>query len=194
MRRRPPLSTFSRALFDAFFADECMTRAAALSYYATLSFGPVLLISLWVATLLGVDAQQAMAEEFRQLLGPPAGDAVEEILSSAESEESSGALAASFSGAMLLFTATGAFAQLQDTLNIIWRVDDSSPDASVVSWLRSRLLSLGMLLVLVVLALISTIASLLIAATLDEQALAASLLNNTAVSYTHLTLPTIQPV
>ena len=70
--------------------------------------------------------------------------------------------------ALLLFSATGAFAQMQYSLNAIWDVQPK-PGGGLWRWLRKRILSLGMILgigfLLLVSLGVSTVLNLLFAGT-----------------------------
>jgi membrane protein len=57
--------------------------------------------------------------------------------------------------AILLFTATGVFAQLQHSLNQAWQVEPNPDASSWKSFLIKRILSLGMIIVIAFLLLVS---------------------------------------
>lgn len=166
-----------------FSDDEAMTRAAALAFYSALSFAPLLVLLLWTTSLLGPEAEQATLQQVQQLVGPQAGEAVSAIIENAEQRPSIGSFSAIFSIAALLFSATGVFAQLQETLNRIWDVEPK-PGGGVRQFLRTRLLSTGMLaavgFVLVVSLVVSTVISLLLSR-LGPLVLAGSFITNTLV-------------
>ena len=60
-------------------------------------------------------------------------------------------------GCLLIFTATGVFAQLQYALNRVWEVEPDPEQGGVQSFLLNRLLSLGMILVIGFLLLVSLV-------------------------------------
>jgi membrane protein len=166
-----------------FSADEAMTRAAALAFYSALSFAPLLVLLLWTTALLGPSAEEALLQQVHQLIGPQAGETVSAIIENAEQRPSLGSFSAVFSIAALLFSATGVFAQLQDTLNRIWDVEPK-PGGGVRQFLRTRLLSTGMLaavgFLLVVSLVVSTAISLLLS-WLGPLVAAASFITNVVV-------------
>ena len=147
-----------------FLDDNAMTWAAAIAFYAALSFGPLLVLLLWASGLLGADAQNALVGQFQQLIGPEAAPALREILANAESSPARG-WAAIISIGVLLFSASGVFAQLQAALNAVFDVKAkpaASTTGSAWAYLRRRLLSMGMIASLLFILVVSLIASTVI--------------------------------
>jgi len=79
----------------------------------------------------------------------------------AASRGDSGATATLVSSALLLFTASGVFAELRDALNTIWRVR-SVPALNWGQWFRNRLVSMAMVLVVGFLLLVSRVLTTLL--------------------------------
>jgi len=154
-----------RSTIADFIADDALTHGAAVAFYAALSLSPVLLLLVYVAGLLGTSQQQAIVQELEKLLGPQAGQAVQTVLEASASNPSAHSVAGLVTLAVIIFSASGVFVQLQYALNKLWNV---KPDArvSVWSWLRKRLLSLGMILALGFLLLCSLAASAALSVTL----------------------------
>jgi len=134
-----------RAAASDFLDDNAMTLAASLAFYSALSLAPLLVILISAASLLGSDRQSRIVAEIETAVGPQAGEAVHEIIQSGEKQQQTGTLATVAGFAVLLFSATGVFAQMQDSLNAIWEVQ-AKPGQGLWRWLRKRILSLGMLL------------------------------------------------
>jgi membrane protein len=128
-----------------FLDDKAMTLAASLAFYSALSLAPLLVILISVASLLGSDLQGRVVAEIETAIGPEAGEAVHEIIQSGEQQQQTGTLATIAGFAVLLFSATGVFAQMQDSLNAIWEVQ-AKPGRGLWRWLRKRILSLSILL------------------------------------------------
>ena len=158
------------ALFD-FFNDRGFVWAAALAFYAALSFAPLVMLTLYATAQLGPDVQEKVVAQFGDLLGGAAGDTLQEIIDNAEKKENSGFWASMVSIGVLIFSASGVFGQLQAALNAIWEVR-AKPGNSVLAFLRSRLLSLGMIGSLLFLLLASLAASTVLNAVLDGLGLA----------------------
>ena len=141
-----------------FFDDEAMTRAAAVAFYTALSFAPLLILLIWISSSLSSDITRQMVQQVEQVVGPQAGEAVDMVVKNAEQEKNAGTLAGMLSILVLLFSASSVFAQLQKSMNRIWDVE-RKPGAGVGGWLRTRLLSFGMLLVIAFLLAVSLVVS-----------------------------------
>ena len=107
--------------------DDALTLSAALAYYGIFSIPPLLIIILAVATVLFGEsaAQGRIMHEIGGTVGEPVAVAVQGILQSAH-RSGSGWFASLVAGVTLFFVASGAFVQLQHSLNIIWKVRASS--------------------------------------------------------------------
>lgn len=156
--RRPGLWVLLRTTVKEWIENDAPVQAAALSYYTAFSIAPLLVIAVAVAGFLfGEEAARGeVKEQIVGLVGPSGAEVIEGMMQSANSA-GSGVLATLLGLLALFFGATGAFAQLQDSLNHIWRVE---PKAEGVSgFLRTRLLSLGLVLGVGFLLLVSLVIS-----------------------------------
>jgi len=122
------------------------TLGAALAYFMVFSIAPLLLLLLALAGLIygPEDARGRLAGELENTLGPDASTAVQDIL---RNMDASGATSVSLGvgAVLLLFGASGVFAELQRALNAIWGVKPKPGFVGgVVGFLRGRFLSLGM--------------------------------------------------
>ena len=131
---------------SAWADDNAPSMGAALAFYTVFSLAPVLIVAISVAGL--AFGQKAAEGEFlRQLqglLGETGARAVQAILQSAD-RPALGIIASAFGIGTLLVGASGAFVELQDALNKIWKVQCSSENV----WLRvirERFLSFGLVL------------------------------------------------
>jgi membrane protein len=156
-----------KQLFQETFAewskDKASRLAAALSYYTIFSVAPLLIIAIAVAGL--VFGRQAATDqivyEIRGLVGDQGAQIIQTILQNA-SKTTSGILATVIGIATLLIGASGAFGQLQDSLNTIWEVKPKS-GRGVKGMLRDRFLSFSMVLVIGFLLLVSLLLSAFLA-------------------------------
>jgi membrane protein len=158
-RRPKNLLAFLRRIYVRWSEDRVPKLAAALAYYTSFSIAPILLIAIAVAGLVfGPDAARgAVSREISGLVGPRIGEGVETLLKLAWQPKAG--LWATLLGALaLLFGASGVFGELQDSLNIIWKVRRSRTAGWWVT-LRHRFLSLGMVLVIGFLLLVSLVLS-----------------------------------
>lgn len=142
----------------SFIDDNALSRAAAISFYATTSLAPVLLIVIAIAGLaVGHEAAQfAVSLQLSGLLGPQGADLVEAIVTGAD-DKSRGAFAISVAALTLIVTASGVFGEMQTALNQIWRAEP--PYVSLSRLLRARVVSLGLVGALGFLLLVSLAAS-----------------------------------
>ena len=140
-----------------FFKDDCTRLAAALSYYTVFSLPPLLVLLLAIASIV-LDPAQVQGEVERQiggLLGAEGGAQIRTIMESAERPDVNRPLAAMVSIGALLFGATGAFMALQGSLNRAWSVQPDPAMGGLRNFVTKRILSLGMVLAIAFLLLVS---------------------------------------
>ena len=143
--------------------DNCSSMGAALAFFSLLSMGPLLLLVIAVTGLvLGRDeAQTLLLTQLAGLLGDTGAEGVTTVLESTSSREG-GIMTTAISGAILLIGATTVFAELQDDLNRIWKCEPAKSNG-VWAFVRKRLLSFGLVLVLGFLLLVSLAVSAFVA-------------------------------
>ena len=144
---------------DEWLDDRGFTRAASLSYYTVFSVAPLLLIAVAVAGIVfGRDAVTGQLQsELQGLVGESAAATIQEMMKSAVTQ-GGGVLATIAGVALVIVGATGAFVELQDTLNDMWGVDKNKT-SGVIGFIRARVLSLAMVLVVAFLLLVSLVIS-----------------------------------
>ena len=144
-----------RQTFDDWVRHRCISKGAALAFYALLSFAPVLVLVIAVAgAIFGPEA--ATGEVLRQLnglIGRDGAAAIEAMIKGAH-EEDLGGVASLVAGVVLLVGSTTAFAELKDSLDEIWS-EHAEPATGLLGALKGRLLSFGLVLVLGFLMLVS---------------------------------------
>lgn len=157
--RFAPLFHLVRAAISSWVADFAPSMGAALAYYTAFSVAPLLVIVIAVAALVfGQDAAQAaILEQARELLGPQGVAAIESMLASAQ-QPKQGVIASIVGIVALLVGATTVFAELESDLNRIWKVT-SKKRPGLWGFLRARILSIGMILAIGFLLLVSLIIS-----------------------------------
>jgi membrane protein len=144
---------------SGFMADEALSRAAAIAYFTIFSIAPLLLIVIAIAGLVfGQEAAQAaIMGQFSGLMGKGSGDALASMLQSAGSQsQKSGTIATIIGIVALLITASGAFGEIQSSLNKIWKAE---PKAGLSRLVRARIASLGLVMTLGFLMLVSLVIS-----------------------------------
>jgi membrane protein len=142
----------------SYVADNCLSRGAAIAYYTVFALAPVLLIVIAVAGLLfGSDeARGAVVAQVTELMGKPSADAIQTMLKGA-AHRGSGMIATVVGVVTLLVAASGVFSEMQAALNAIWRAKPR--EGAVWGLLRTRLVSLGLVLTLGLLLMVSLIVS-----------------------------------
>ena len=134
-----------------------------------LSLAPILVLFLWLSTSLGPDMQARLTAHMSSLIGPQGAELVRIIVENAEHDVATASVAGWMSLATLLLSATAVFGQMQVALNVVWALHVKKANGlGIVAWLRKRLLSLGLVLVLGFLLLVSLVLSSTIAAVMHQ--------------------------
>lgn len=159
-----PLGRVLQLTLDGFLADRGPRMGAALAYYTLFSLAPLLLIVVSVAGLVwGGDAVRGeLVGQLETLLGNTAASTVEQMLKSV-AWPVGGWMNTLLGLGLMLVGSTTMFAELQDALDTIWRVP-ARPVQGWLNWLRTRLLSFGLILGLSFLLLVSLLLDALMAA------------------------------
>ena len=144
------------ALLNAWLDDRCMSRAAALSFYAIFSLAPILLLLVVIAGHFA-DSASVVAKIIsitQQLVGPASATLLHDMLSSVHWRNATG-WPATLALVMLLVGATSAFDELKDSLDDIWGTRKNSSGTLRAIWSRILAFILIVFLALLVLASIS---------------------------------------
>jgi len=154
------------AAANAWMDDYAPSMGAALSYYALFSLAPLLVLIIAIAGMVfGQDAAQgAIIAQFQGIMGKEGAAALQGLLKAAR-EPSTGVVASIVGGVLLLVGATATFAELQTDLDRIWQVPAKEKPSGLWGWLRSRVLSFGLVLGLAFMLMISLVVSAALAAT-----------------------------
>ncbi len=139
-------SSFVRSITGAlagFSRDRCPTMAAALAFYAAFSLAPMLVIVIAVAGyFVGLEAAQGrLIGEIGSLVGEDGARVVQAMLSSAW-KSGQGGPSTWISAAGVAVGASATFAQLNQSLNVIWNQTPSQK--AWLTMLRVRLTSFGL--------------------------------------------------
>lgn len=154
-----------KAAFQQWNRDKASRLAASLAYYTLFSLAPLLILVIAIASLFFDSAavRDQLMEQIESLMGGTSADFVRTVLENANRPGGdSGWVASIISIVLLLIGATGVLTQLQMSLNTIWNVE-ARTDIGLMNLVRKRLLSLGMILVIGFLLLVSLVVSSLIA-------------------------------
>jgi membrane protein len=135
-------------------SDNASTTGAALAFFCAFSLAPLLVIVLTVAGLI-VGANAAFGQvgaQLNSLFGPSTAAIVLDAVKKAEQPQ--GLLATLVSVVTLLIGATTVLAAIEAALEQIWKSAAIAPQG-IRGWLRTRFLSLGFILTLGFLLLVS---------------------------------------
>ncbi|HXT02374.1 MAG TPA: YihY/virulence factor BrkB family protein [Elusimicrobiota bacterium] len=144
--------------------DQVPMMGAALAYYMMFSIAPLLVIAIGAAGIVfGKKAASEVFQSIQGLLGAKGAAAINSMVTSAAAKPNSGVIATVIGFVTLAAGASGVFSQLQQSLDIIWRVA-AKPGATWRVMVRQRLFSLGMIAVIGLLLLVSLVVSAAISA------------------------------
>ena len=146
------------ALIKRFVEADLITQAASLSFYTLLSLAPLLVLLLWLTASLYPPAQASLVAQIGSLAGDNAAAVAETVIRNADEQPDIGSLAGVWSTVLLFVGSTVVFAQLQGALNLIFRTGGEQL-GGLKAWLRKRVFSLGVVLALGFLLIVSMIAT-----------------------------------
>lgn len=148
--------------YNEFLDDKGFKMAAALSYYAAFSLGPLLIIIIAIAGLVfGEEAVKGQVFlEMRNLVGSDGAVMIETIVKGA-SDKSTGIFAGILSIVLLILGSLGVFIELQESLNIIWGVEPK-PGRGIWGFIKTRLVSFSMVVASAFLMMVSLVINSLI--------------------------------
>jgi membrane protein len=147
------------ATYTKWNEDHAQGLGAALAFYAVFSLAPLLLIGIAIAgAVFGQEASQGqIMGQIQDLVGEESANAIKGMIEEGR-KPATGIIATVLAMVMLLLGATGVFAQLQEALNTIWRVEEK-PGEGFGKILKDRFVSLMVVLGTGLLLLISLIIS-----------------------------------
>jgi membrane protein len=154
-----------RSAVEAWVADSGASMGAALAYYTLFSIAPLALIVIAVAGLVfGADATRGeLVAQVSGLIGRDGAAAIDTLLQHA-SRPAAGLGASAIGIVTLLLGATSVVTELQADLDRIWRVPPDTHTSTLWILVRARLLSIGLILALGFLLLVSLVVSAALAA------------------------------
>lgn len=132
--------------------------AGSLAFYTLFSLAPTIIIAVTViGVVMGEEAAQGqIVAQLQGTLGTDAAFAIQEAVAQSRIEES-GLLPTLLGVGALVIGATTVFAQMQFSLNTIWGVTAKPTSNSVFRFIKSRLLSLTVVLSIGFILLVSLV-------------------------------------
>lgn len=135
------------------------SKGAALAFYTLFSMTPILILAIAGAGYFyGAEAAQGeIVAQLEQLVGRSGAQAIRALLAGAR-DPSAGLSATMIAAVLLLVGATSVFVELKGSLDELWGIEPPK-GLAVVVFLRTRLHSFGLVLVLAFLLLVSLVLS-----------------------------------
>lgn len=153
-----------RAAANAWSDHRAASMGAALAFYATFSIAPILVITIAIAgAVFGAEAARGeVVAQFQGLTGESGAETIQSLLAGAY-HSGLGLWASAIAGITLLVAATSVFAELKNSLDVIWGTPMPAR-SGIIELVRSRLLSFGLILTIGFLLLVSLGISAVLAA------------------------------
>ena len=152
-----------KEIYYEFSNDDVMTQSAALAFYSGLAFAPLMTVAVWATKVFfGPESKMKVVDAFKAVIGPQAAEPLKQLLDPASKQAgASMTVAGIISIVLVIFSASGVFGQLQAALNAIWHVE-AKPSSGMMGFIRKRLLSMGMLMSILFLLMVSLVISTMI--------------------------------
>lgn len=160
----PNVWTILTATFMSFSEDNGLKLSASLAYYTIFSIAPLLILIISLAGLfLGpMAASNSLFQHISGYVGVEAAKQIQEIIKNLHLSGKSGFTV--IIGIIILFVgASSIFIEIQDSLNIIWRVK-AKPKRGWLKLIQNRFLSFSLIISLGFLLLSSLLINLVLSA------------------------------
>lgn len=138
-------------------AHKSARLAAALAYYTIFAMAPLLIIAIAIAGLVfgHSGASHQILGQIGGLIGQKGEQQLATMVSAAD-RPTTGVIAAVLGIVTLIFAASGVVLQLQDAIDVVWDVKQQ-PSGGIWQTVRTRILSITLLIALVFLLIVSLI-------------------------------------
>lgn len=152
------------ATFMGFINDNGLKLSASLAYYTVFSIAPLIILVISISSLVlrHYSFNDALYDQMSHFIGAGATKQLQEVVKNLQLSGKTGV--ALISGvAILLVGASSMFVEIQDSLNIIWRVK-AKPKKGWLKLLQNRFISFSLIISLGFLLLVSLIVNLAVKA------------------------------
>jgi membrane protein len=138
---------------------------AALAYYSIFSLGPIVMIAIVIAGLFFGEeiVRSQVGESIKGLMGDAGAQAVNTMLTGANSESEKGIVPTLIGVGALIFAAVGVVVQLKDALNTVWEVEDAKA-GGIWNFIKTYILSMAAVVAVGFMLLVSLLLTAAIAA------------------------------
>lgn len=140
-KRLKDIYTILKNTFDGFMADKGLKLSASLAYYTIFSMAPLLLLIISLAgAFFGKEAiEGGVFTELNGLIGNEAAAQIQQIIRNMELSGNT-TLSLIIGAVTLIIGATTVFGEIQDSINMIWKVR-AKPKKGWLKLIKDRLLS-----------------------------------------------------
>jgi membrane protein len=161
--------TFLKDVGKKYIDDRGPRLGAALAFYTALSLSPLLLAIVAIAGLaFGEEAARGeLVGELGAVVGPEGASVLEQLVARSAAT-SDGVVAGVIALVVLVFGASGVFAELQSALNTIWQVPGRKAEGGIWTMVRQRLWSFSLVCGTAFLLLTSLVVSAVLSAVNDR--------------------------
>ena len=147
------------------WAKDPFKESAVIAYYAIFSLPGLLVVIITVAGYFfgqkAVNGQ--IASQITSTMGANTAQQIQDII--AKGTESNNSLLATIIGVLtILVGATGVFVQFQKSINTIWEVKADESKSGILSLLKSRLFSFGLIISIAFILIVSLVISAMLSA------------------------------
>ncbi|CAN5741822.1 N/A [soil metagenome] len=141
--------------------DKIFRMSAALAFYTIFSIAPILILIITIAdSFFGRNAVEGeVYGQISKFVGHDAALQIQQIIANSMVEQYT--ITTVLSIAVLMFTATGVFTEIQDSINVIWRLKPK-PKKGWLKMIINRLLSFSMLISLGFLVMVTLLINALL--------------------------------
>ena len=165
-----------RRAMRVFVVHDVFAMAASLAFYTLLSFAPVIVIVLWTISRFQWATRDVLLGEVAAVAGNDARIAAQAVIESVQHHQPLSLGAQLFGIAVVIYGSTLVFAQLQSTLNLIWDIPPRTSN-KVWAWIRRRIVSVGVLLSIGFVLIVSTLLSTAMGLVLTQQGMGWAILD-----------------
>ena len=152
------------ATFTGFINDNGLKLSASLAYYTVFSIAPLLILVISITSLVmgHYDMAKTIYPQIQHFVGRQAATQMQEIITNLQLSGKTGV--ALISGiVILLLGASSMFIEIQDSLNMIWRVK-AKPKKGWLKLIQNRFLSFSLIISLGFLLLVSLVVNIAVKA------------------------------
>jgi len=152
-----------KAAFNSWFIKDPFRESAIIAYYAIFALPGLLLVMITLAGYFFGKSEVSgyLNKQIAAAMTEDTARQVQVVVTKAYDENQS-TLATIIGIITIILGATGVFIQFQKSLNIIWEVKPDPKKSGIVEFLKARLFSLGLIISIAFLLLISLVMSALL--------------------------------